>query len=109
MVYSQEVVLVARYFIRHRPDPWFIKLGLGLLFLNDTMATLSEIFCVYMYLIKNWGNIDYLAYQYWPIVYFCVGTGISALICQSFLSKSTPNLPLSPHPSPLAPHSPTHH
>lgn len=73
------------YFRQARKDGWVLAATMATLFVNDTFSTAVEINNVYGYCITNWGNIDYLNYQYWQIAQFCIGTGISAFICQTFL------------------------
>ncbi len=67
MLYSQEVVLMFQYFRNASKDGWFLIAMVAALFANDTFATATEVYCVYQYCISNWGNIAYLAFQYWPI------------------------------------------
>lgn len=89
ILWSQECSLMWTLFWRNknkeRHDALWIRILLVILWVNDSFATATEIYQVYLYTITNWGNETYLLKQYWPMVVFCVSAGISAAICQSFL------------------------
>lgn len=53
-LYSQEVVLMFRYFLNNRDDPILLRAMMGVLLANDTFSTLAEIYCVWTYCITNW-------------------------------------------------------
>lgn len=67
MLFSQEFVLFVRYF-RERgagPDPLRLKIGLGLLFVNDCVSTAAQIGGVYSYCISHWGDVGFLSRLLW--------------------------------------------
>jgi len=76
---------MARYFRHSHNDGWRLPIVMAILGANDALSTAVEIYCVYSYCITNWGNVAYLELQPWPIPAFCITTGVSAFICQSFL------------------------
>lgn len=53
-LYSQEVVLMFQYFRYSGKDGWALPSIMGALILNDTFSTMTEMWCVYSYVISNW-------------------------------------------------------
>jgi len=51
----------------------------------DAVSTVSNYADVYLYTITHWGDVIYLQKQYWPNTVSLIGSGITAMIVQSFL------------------------
>ncbi|KAJ7775441.1 hypothetical protein B0H16DRAFT_1507411 [Mycena metata] len=79
-------LLQARYYFRHfKHDNWKLKTVVSVAFLVDTVSTVGDYACVYLYTIKHAGDPVYLADQNWGIPVYLFTTAIIAILVQSFL------------------------
>ncbi|KAL0575675.1 hypothetical protein V5O48_006286 [Marasmius crinis-equi] len=84
-VYTLELLELYKYFTTYPNDPIWLKLVVILEALVDTLSTIGNYACVYMYTVSHWGETGYLLNQYWPIPVYLSTTGASAFIVQTFL------------------------
>ncbi|KAF7328257.1 hypothetical protein MVEN_02565600 [Mycena venus] len=76
----------ARYYFRHfKHDDWKLKTLVLVAFLVDTVSTVGDYACVYLYTITHASDSHYLADQHWPIPLYLFTTAIIAVVIQSFL------------------------
>ncbi|SJL10537.1 uncharacterized protein ARMOST_13924 [Armillaria ostoyae] len=74
------------YFFNHyRRDRPLIKAGIIISLVMDTVCTISQFACVYLYCVTNWGDESYVFDQYWPIPTYLLSTGVTTAVVQSFL------------------------
>ncbi|KAJ7306308.1 hypothetical protein DFH08DRAFT_1088932 [Mycena albidolilacea] len=79
-------LMQARYYFRHfKHDDWKLKTFVSVAFLVDTVSTVGDYACVYLYTIKHAGDPVYLADQNWGIPLYLFTTAIIAILVQSFL------------------------
>ncbi|KAJ7839682.1 hypothetical protein B0H14DRAFT_2786501 [Mycena olivaceomarginata] len=79
-------LMQARYYFRHfKHDDWKLKTFVSVAFLVDTVSTVGDYACVYLYTIKHAGDPVYLAVQNWGIPLYLFTTAIIAILVQSFL------------------------
>ncbi|KAF9029063.1 hypothetical protein BDZ89DRAFT_1014737 [Hymenopellis radicata] len=84
-LYFLETQQVVHYFRHYKKDNLLFKFLVTLVFFIDTLSTLGNYACVYLYTIIHWGDMDYLQNQYWPIPVYLSTTGASAAVVQTFL------------------------
>ncbi|KAJ7820717.1 hypothetical protein B0H14DRAFT_2833382 [Mycena olivaceomarginata] len=76
----------ARYYFRHfKHDDWKLKTLVLLAFLVDTVSTVGDYACVYLYTITHASDPRYLADQHWPIPLHIFTTAVVAILVQTFL------------------------
>ncbi|KIY69954.1 hypothetical protein CYLTODRAFT_323186, partial [Cylindrobasidium torrendii FP15055 ss-10] len=51
----------------------------------DFVMILCMYACLYLYSVKHWGDLAYLAIQNWTIIAHLITTGITAALVQSFM------------------------
>ncbi|KAJ7922387.1 hypothetical protein B0H13DRAFT_2410245 [Mycena leptocephala] len=79
-------LMQARYYFRHfKHDDWKLKTFVSVAFLVDTVSTVGDYACVYLYTIKHAGDPVYLADQNWGVPLYLFTTAIIAILVQSFL------------------------
>ncbi|KAJ6542155.1 hypothetical protein DFH09DRAFT_1368149 [Mycena vulgaris] len=84
-LYMAELIQ-ARYYFRHfKHDDWKLKTLVSVAFLVDTVSTVGDYACVYLYTITHAGDPGYLADQHWPIPLYLFTTAVIAVLVQSFL------------------------
>ncbi|KAJ6550951.1 hypothetical protein DFH09DRAFT_1319521 [Mycena vulgaris] len=84
-LYMAELVQARYYFRNFKHDDWKLKTLVLVAFLLDTVSTVGDYACVYLYTITHAGDPGYLADQHWPIPLFLFTTGVTAILVQSFL------------------------
>ncbi|KAF9033312.1 hypothetical protein BDZ89DRAFT_558356 [Hymenopellis radicata] len=85
LLYFLETQQVVHYFRHYKKDNLLFKFLVTLVFCIDTLNTLANYACVYLYTIIHWGDMEYLQNQYWPIPVHLSATGASAAVVQTFL------------------------
>ncbi|KAJ6550996.1 hypothetical protein DFH09DRAFT_603649 [Mycena vulgaris] len=79
-------LIQVRYYFRHfKHDDWKLKTLVSVAFLLDTVSTVADYACVYLYTITHASDPGYLADQHWPIPLFIFTTAVIAVLVQSFL------------------------
>ncbi|KAE9397919.1 hypothetical protein BT96DRAFT_921124 [Gymnopus androsaceus JB14] len=86
LLYMVEILQVYRYYRSYPGDHVVLKGVVLLAFLIDTLSTLGNYSCVYLYTITHWGDESYVVNQYWPIPVYLITTGLSAFIVQTYLN-----------------------
>ncbi|PBK63183.1 hypothetical protein ARMSODRAFT_545713 [Armillaria solidipes] len=85
MLYILEIIQVIYFFNNYRRDRPLIKAGIIISLVMDTVCTISQFACVYLYCVTNWGDESYVFDQYWPIPTYLLSTGVTTAVVQSFL------------------------
>ncbi|KAK0484608.1 hypothetical protein IW261DRAFT_848153 [Armillaria novae-zelandiae] len=85
MLYILEVIQVIYFFNHYRRDRPLVKAGIIISLVMDTVCTVSQFACVYLYCVTNWGDESYVFDQYWPIPTYLLSTGVTTAVVQSFL------------------------
>ncbi|KAK0219772.1 hypothetical protein EDD85DRAFT_988748 [Armillaria nabsnona] len=85
MLYILEIIQVIYFFNNYRRDRPLIKAGIIISLIMDTVCTISQFACVYLYCVTNWGDESYVFDQYWPIPTYLLSTGVTTAVVQSFL------------------------
>ncbi|KAJ7466291.1 hypothetical protein FB451DRAFT_1260590 [Mycena latifolia] len=84
-LYMAELIQ-ARYYFRHfKHDDWKLKTLVSVAFLVDTVSTVGDYACVYLYTVTHASDPGYLADQHWPIPLYLITTAVIAVLVQSFL------------------------
>ncbi|KAJ6550961.1 hypothetical protein DFH09DRAFT_1366498 [Mycena vulgaris] len=84
-LYMAELIQ-ARYYFRHfKHDDWKLKTLVSVALLLDTVSTVGDYACVYLYTITHASDPGYLADQHWPIPLYLFTTAVIAVLVQSFL------------------------
>ncbi|KAJ6492973.1 hypothetical protein DFH09DRAFT_1451341 [Mycena vulgaris] len=79
-------LIQARYYFSHfKYDDWKLKTLVLVAFLVDTVSTVGDYACVYLYTITHASDPVYLASQDWPIPLYLFTTAMIAVLVQSFL------------------------
>ncbi|KAF7337425.1 hypothetical protein MSAN_02269000 [Mycena sanguinolenta] len=79
-------IIQANYYFRHfKHDDWKLKTFVSVAVLIDTVSTLGDYACVYLYTITHAGDLVYLSDQHWPLSLHLFTTGVIAVLVQSFL------------------------
>ncbi|KAI0634954.1 hypothetical protein C8Q77DRAFT_664397 [Trametes polyzona] len=86
MLYMLEIMEVIKYYRTFPKDRLAFKLTVAFSFFVDTLGTANNCACVYLYTITNWGNPSFLLVQGWTIPTYLALSGLSAFVCQLFLS-----------------------
>lgn len=86
VLYSFEIVQFA-FYLRHfrERDGLPVKLVVFLCVLIDTVCTIAICACGFMYSVVHWGDVTYLAKQYWPMSTYVFCTRNVGVLVQSFL------------------------
>ncbi|KAJ7205482.1 hypothetical protein GGX14DRAFT_568820 [Mycena pura] len=86
LLYTAELFEIKYYFSHFRNDEWKLKTLVIVAFLIDTVSTLGDYACVYLYTITHAGDPAYLADQHWPIPLYIFTTAVIAILVQSYLA-----------------------
>ncbi|KAJ6528135.1 hypothetical protein B0H19DRAFT_1334348 [Mycena capillaripes] len=82
LLYMAEL-MQARYYFRHfKHDDWKLKTFVSVAVLVDTISTLGDYVCVYLF---HADDPVYLADQHWPLSLHLFTTAVIAILVQSFL------------------------
>ncbi|KAF7351907.1 hypothetical protein MVEN_01152400 [Mycena venus] len=84
-LYMAEIIQATYYFRHFKHDDWKLKMFVSVAVLIDTVSTLGDYACVYLYTITHTGDLVYLADQHWPLSLHLFTTGVIAVLVQSFL------------------------
>ncbi|KAJ7117971.1 hypothetical protein C8R43DRAFT_98523 [Mycena crocata] len=84
-LYAVEIIQAAYYYRHFKNDSLTLKLVVSAACFIDGVSMIGNYACVYLYTIIHWGDIAYLANQYWPVPLYAFTTGIVATIVQIFL------------------------
>ncbi|KAJ7836577.1 hypothetical protein B0H14DRAFT_3870761 [Mycena olivaceomarginata] len=84
-LYMAEFIEAKYYFTHFKHDDWKLKTLVTVAFLVDTVSTLGDYACVYLYTITHASDPVYLADQHWPIPLYLFTTAVIAVLVQSFL------------------------
>ncbi|KAJ8093672.1 hypothetical protein PM082_023464 [Marasmius tenuissimus] len=85
-LYMIEIIMAVKYYSRFQDDPPWLKSVVILTLVVDSISTINNYICTYMYTVLHWGDRQYLQNEYWPFQVYIVTTGVSALIVQQFLT-----------------------
>ncbi|EIW56005.1 uncharacterized protein TRAVEDRAFT_60069 [Trametes versicolor FP-101664 SS1] len=86
MLYMLEIMQVITYYRTFPKDRLAFKLTVAFSFFVDLLGTANNCAVVYLYTITNWGNQEFLLVQGWTIPTYLALSGLSAFVCQLFLS-----------------------
>ncbi|KAJ6534522.1 hypothetical protein DFH09DRAFT_122172 [Mycena vulgaris] len=84
-LYVAELIQVRYYFRHFKHDDWKLKTLVSVALLFDTVSTVGDYACVYLYTITHASDPGYLAGQHWPIVLLIFTTAVISVLVQSFL------------------------
>ncbi|KAJ7847350.1 hypothetical protein B0H14DRAFT_3138542 [Mycena olivaceomarginata] len=84
-LYMAEFIEAKYYFTHFKHDDWKLKTLVTVAFLVDTVSTVGDYACVYLYTITHASDPVYLADQHWPIPLYLFTTAVIAVLVQSFL------------------------
>ncbi|KAJ6522008.1 hypothetical protein B0H19DRAFT_1277553 [Mycena capillaripes] len=85
LLYMSEVYQGLYYFRHFEKDDWRLKTLVTVALLVDTVSTVSNYICVYLYTITHAGDLEYLSSTHWPIPLNNFTTGVLAALVQGFL------------------------
>ncbi|KAJ7811074.1 hypothetical protein B0H14DRAFT_1476010 [Mycena olivaceomarginata] len=85
LLYTVEIIQVARYYRNFKSDGWMLKLFVGITCAVDALGMIGNYACVYLYTVTHGFDPSYLTNQYWPVPLFAFTTGITAALVQLFL------------------------
>ncbi|KAJ6506675.1 hypothetical protein C8R45DRAFT_1090358 [Mycena sanguinolenta] len=85
LLYTAELIQARQYFIRFKHDGWKLKMLVAAVFLIDTVSTVVDCICVYLYTITHAGDPEYLANTHWPLPFYVIATAVVAIAVQTFL------------------------
>ncbi|KAF7343981.1 hypothetical protein MVEN_01687300 [Mycena venus] len=85
LLYMLELIQGVYYFRHFKHDDWTLKTLVTVVLLIDTVSTIGDYICVYLYTITHAGDPIYLAAVHWPIPLYGFTTAIVAILVQSFL------------------------
>ncbi|KAJ7798027.1 hypothetical protein B0H14DRAFT_3492973 [Mycena olivaceomarginata] len=85
LLYMSEVYQGLYYFRHFEKDDWKVKALVTVALLVDTVSTVSNYICVYLYTITHSGDLEYLSSAHWPIPLYNFTTGVLAALVQGFL------------------------
>ncbi|KAF7372647.1 hypothetical protein MVEN_00127800 [Mycena venus] len=80
-----ELIQAMYYFRNFEHDNWKLKTFVSVAFLVDTVGTVGDFACVYLYTITHAGDSLYLVDQHWPMTLHLITTAVIAVLVQSFL------------------------
>ncbi|KAJ6574396.1 hypothetical protein B0H19DRAFT_1124401 [Mycena capillaripes] len=84
-LYMAELIQAKYYFKHFKHDNWKLKTLVLVTFLVDTISTVGDYACVYLYTITHAGDSKYLNDQHWPIPLYLFTTAVISALVQSFL------------------------
>ncbi|KAJ7829290.1 hypothetical protein B0H14DRAFT_3717621 [Mycena olivaceomarginata] len=85
LLYMSEVYQGLYYFRHFKKDDWKLKTLVTVALLVDTVSTVSNYICVYLYTITHAGDLEYLSSTHWPIPLNNLNVGVLAALVQGFL------------------------
>ncbi|KAJ7807043.1 hypothetical protein B0H13DRAFT_2154417 [Mycena leptocephala] len=85
LLYMFEIIQSLYYFRRFEQDDWKLKTLVIVALLVDTVSTIGDYICVYLYTITHAGDLQYLENTHWPIPLYGFTTGVLAVLVQVFL------------------------
>ncbi|KAJ6449454.1 hypothetical protein C8R45DRAFT_1130792 [Mycena sanguinolenta] len=85
LLYMAEVLQAVHYFRTFKNDNWKMKSYVAVTFAMDTISTVVDYVCVYLYTITHAGDLVYLTKQNLPVPLYIISTTIVAVLAQSFL------------------------
>ncbi|KAJ7863719.1 hypothetical protein B0H13DRAFT_2070072, partial [Mycena leptocephala] len=84
-LYMAEFMEAKYYFTHFKHDHWKLKTLVAIAFFVDTVSTLGDYVCVYLYTITHAHDPNYLTVQNWLIPLYLFTTAVIAVLVQSFL------------------------
>ncbi|KAJ6476616.1 hypothetical protein DFH09DRAFT_1379514 [Mycena vulgaris] len=84
-LYIIELMQAYQYYTNYSADHYYIKLTIALCLAVDTLSIAANYGGVYLYSVVHWGDAAYVQNEYWPIYVYCLSTGFTAFVVQSFL------------------------
>ncbi|KAJ7309281.1 hypothetical protein DFH08DRAFT_1049915 [Mycena albidolilacea] len=85
LLYMSEVYQGLYYFRHFEKDDWKLKTLVTVALLFDTVSTVGDYICVYLYTITHAGDLEYLSNGHWPIPLYALTTGVLGALVQGFL------------------------
>ncbi|KAJ7223564.1 hypothetical protein GGX14DRAFT_558131 [Mycena pura] len=85
LLYAAELAQAIHYFRHFWRDDWKLKTLVAVAFFIDTVSTLGDYACVYLYTVTHAGDPVYLSQGHWPLSLYLFTTAIVAVLVQSFL------------------------
>ncbi|KAJ7249629.1 hypothetical protein C8J57DRAFT_1723826 [Mycena rebaudengoi] len=85
LLYTAELVQAIYYFRHFKHDDWKLKTLVAVTFLIDTVSTVVDYVCVYLYVITHAGDPLYLVNTHWPLPFYVIATAVVAIVVQTFL------------------------
>ncbi|KAJ7277355.1 hypothetical protein C8J57DRAFT_1309095 [Mycena rebaudengoi] len=84
-LYMAELIQARYYFGHFKHDNWKLKTLVSVALLIDTVSTVGDYACVYLYTVTHASDPRYLADQHWPIPLYLFTTAVISILVQSFL------------------------
>ncbi|KAF7344919.1 hypothetical protein MVEN_01654300 [Mycena venus] len=85
LLYIFEIIQSFYYFRHFEQDDWKFKTLVKFALFVDTLSTVGDYICVYLYTITHAGDLEYLDNIHWPIPLYGFTTGVLAILVQAFL------------------------
>ncbi|KAF7347107.1 hypothetical protein MVEN_01464800 [Mycena venus] len=85
LLYMFEIIQIVYYFQNFEQDDWKFKALVTVASLVDTLSTVGDYICVYLYTITHAGDAEYLGNEHWPILLYLFTTAVLAVLVQAFL------------------------
>ncbi|KAJ7847974.1 hypothetical protein B0H13DRAFT_2362153 [Mycena leptocephala] len=85
LLYTAEFMQAMYYFSHFKHDDWKLKTLVAVAFLTDTVSTVVDYICVYLYVITHAGDPLYLGHTPWPLPFYVIVTAVVAVMVQTFL------------------------
>ncbi|KAJ7023697.1 hypothetical protein C8F04DRAFT_1133689 [Mycena alexandri] len=85
LLYMVEVIQSFYYFRHFEQDDWKFKALVTVALLIDTLSTVGDYICLYLYTITHAGDLEYLDNIHWPIPLYGFTTGVLAALVEAFL------------------------
>ncbi|KAF8189216.1 hypothetical protein K438DRAFT_958331 [Mycena galopus ATCC 62051] len=85
ILYMAELIQARHYFSHFKHDDWKLKTFVSVAVVVDTISTLGDYVCVYLYTITHAGDPVYLSDQHWPLSLHLFTTAVIAILVQSLL------------------------
>ncbi|KAH8830022.1 hypothetical protein DL96DRAFT_1706842 [Flagelloscypha sp. PMI_526] len=79
------VVSSIKYFKLFPNDSFIYKAMVYTCIVFNIACCIAEFSSVYLYVVTHWGDVPYLANQYWPFMMFCFVSWPGALIVEGYL------------------------
>ncbi|KAJ7883077.1 hypothetical protein B0H13DRAFT_2047280 [Mycena leptocephala] len=85
LLYTAEFMQAMYYFSHFKHDGWKLKTLVAVAFLIDTVSTVVDYVCVYLYVITHAGDPLYLGHTPWPLPFYVIATAVVGVVVQTFL------------------------